>query len=83
MAYKVLKIWKWVEIRNDNVCFIELFFRFETSCLISVFLMIGMPRWWYHTYIIKIIHLNFRISIYSKRQFLYFIYQYGFPISLN
>ena len=33
--------------------------------------------------IIKIIHLNFRISIYSKQQFLYFIYQYGFPISLN
>jgi hypothetical protein len=35
------------------------------------------------TLIVKIIHLNFRISIYSKRQFLYFIYQYGFPISLN
>jgi hypothetical protein len=33
--------------------------------------------------IIKIIHLNFRISIYLKQQFLYFIYQYGFPISLN
>jgi CRISPR/Cas system endoribonuclease Cas6 (RAMP superfamily) len=33
--------------------------------------------------IIKIIHLNFRISIYSKEQLLYFIYQYGFPISLN
>ncbi len=33
--------------------------------------------------IIKIIHLNFQISIYSKQQFLYFIYQYGFPIYLN